>query len=104
VGGVMKRSISVLLALFFFTSFLFSQDIIKSNFDIDADGWSVNGGNIYHHNSNGNPDGFIEFEDNQDGAGIFIAPNKFLGNLLLYKLGTLENTSQRRKTIRHLQS
>jgi hypothetical protein len=86
----MKSIVSVLLAFFFFTSFLFSQDIIISNFDIDTDGWSVNGGNIYHHNSNGNPDGFIEFEDNQDGAGIFLAPNKFLGNLQLYKQGTLE--------------
>jgi hypothetical protein len=86
----MKSSILFLIAFFFFASFLFSQDIIISNFDIDADGWSVSGGNIYHHNSNGNPDGFIEFEDNQDGKGIFISPNKFLGNLLLYKLGTLE--------------
>jgi hypothetical protein len=85
----MKTSVQIFLTFFFFTSFLFSQDIIISNFDIDADGWSVNGGNIYHHISNGNPDGFIEFEDNQDGAGIFIAPSKFLGNLSSYDQGTL---------------
>lgn len=86
----MKKYISVILVFFCFTSLLLSQEIIISNFDIDADGWSVNGGNIYHHNPNGNPDGFIEFEDNQDGAGIFIATNKFLGNLLLYNQGILK--------------
>jgi len=88
--GFMKRYLLLSLTIFFCTSFLFSQDIIISNFDIDADGWSVNGGNIYQHNTNGNPDGYIEFEDNQDGAGIFIAPNKFLGNLLIYNQGTLK--------------
>jgi hypothetical protein len=79
-----------LLALFFFfTSFIFSQEIIVSSFDIDNDGWTVSGGLMHYHNSGGNLDGFIEFEDDQDGAGVFIAPNKFLGDLSSYDQGTL---------------
>jgi len=85
----MKRSILVLITFFFFTSFLFSQDIIISNFDIDADGWTANGGPIYYHSSGGNPDGFIEFEDDQDGKGVFIAPSKFIGNLTAYDQGSI---------------
>ena len=66
------------------------DEIILSSFDLDSEGWSVNGGNIYYQNSNGNPGGFIEFDDNQDGAGIFIAPSKFLGDLTLYDQGKLK--------------
>jgi hypothetical protein len=79
-----------LLASFvLFTSFIFSQEVIISTFDLDSEGWSVNGGILYYRSSDGNPGGFIEFEDNQDGAGIFIAPSKFLGDLTLYDQGTL---------------
>jgi len=85
----MKSSLIVLL-IFLFTSFLFSQETILSNFDLDSDGWSVNGGILYYQSSDGNPGGFIEFEDNQDGAGVFISPNKFLGDLRLYDQGTLK--------------
>jgi len=66
------------------------DEIILSSFDLDSEGWSVNGGNIYYQNSNGNPGGFIEFDDNQDGAGNFIAPSKFLGDLTLYDQGKLK--------------
>lgn len=80
----------ILLASFFlFTSFTFSQETIVSSFDIDNDGWTVSGGLLHYHNSGGNPDGFIEFEDNQDGKGVFIAANKFLGDLSSYDQGTL---------------
>jgi hypothetical protein len=80
-----------LLASFvFFTSFIFSQEVIISTFDLDSEGWSVNGGILYYRSSDGNPGGFIEFEDNQDGAGVFISPNKFLGDLTLYDQGTLK--------------
>jgi hypothetical protein len=87
----MKNLILVLFvfAFFFFTSLIFSQEIIISNFDIDKDGWTANGGIIYYHSSGGNPDGFIEFEDDQDGKGVFIAPSKFLGNLSNYDHGTI---------------
>ena len=80
----------LLTSFFFFTSFIFSQETIVSSFDIDNDGWTVSGGLIYYHNSGGNPGGFIEFEDDQDGAGVFIAPAKFLGDLTAYNQGTLK--------------
>jgi hypothetical protein len=81
--------IHLLASFFFFTSLIFSQEIIISVFDIDNDGWTVSGGILHYHNSGGNPDGFIEFEDNQDGKGVFIAPAKFLGDLSSYDKGTL---------------
>lgn len=84
----MKNYIPVLLALFF-TSFIFSQEIIVSSFEIDNNGWTMSGGLMYYHNTGGNPDGFIEYEDDQDGAGVFKAPNKFLGDLSSYDQGTL---------------
>jgi len=81
--------IFLLASFFFFTSFIFSQEAIFSSFDIDNDGWTVSGGLMHYHNSGGNPDGFIEFEDDQDGAGVFIAPIKFLGDLSSFDQGTL---------------
>ena len=81
---------TVPFAIFIFTSFIFSQEIIISTFNSDGEGWSVNGEVIYFKNSNGNPDGFIEYEDNQDGAGVFIAPAKFLGNLASYTNGSMK--------------
>lgn len=82
-------NIYLLASFFFFTSFIFSQEGILSSFDIDNDGWTVSGGLLHYHNSGGNPDGFIEFEDDQDGKGVFIAANKFLGDLSSYDQGTL---------------
>lgn len=86
----MKNSITVPIAIFYFTSFLFSQEIIISTFNSDYEGWSVNGGGLYFKNSDGNPDGFIEFEDNQDGAGVLVAPAKFLGDLTSYNNGSIK--------------
>jgi hypothetical protein len=77
------------LIIAFSTTFLFSQEIITSTFDQDEEGWSVQGGVIYYHSDEGNPGGFIEFEDNQDGKGVFLAPGKFLGDLRDYNQGTL---------------
>jgi len=79
----------LLFSFFFFTSFIFSQEVIISTFDVDNEGWTVNGGILYYHGSGGNPDGFIEFEDDQDGKGVFLAPGKFLGDLTPYDQGTI---------------
>jgi hypothetical protein len=80
----------LLASFFFFTSFIFSQEVIISTFDVDNEGWTVNGGILYYHGSGGNPDGFIEFEDDQDGKGVFLAPGKFLGDLTPYDQGTIK--------------
>ena len=80
----------LLFSFFFFTSFIFSQEVIISTFDVDNEGWTVNGGILYYHGSGGNPDGFIEFEDDQDGKGVFLAPGKFLGDLTPYDQGTIK--------------
>ncbi len=79
----------ILASFLFITPFVFSQQAIISTFDVDNEGWVANGGLIYYHSSGGNPDGFIEFEDNQDGKGLFVAPGKFLGNLSAYDQGTI---------------
>ncbi len=65
------------------------QPTIISEFEVDADGWGVSGGAIYHHATLGNPGGFIEFEDNFDGAGYFSPPARFLGDLSQYDQGSL---------------
>jgi hypothetical protein len=80
----------LLASFFFFTSFIFSQEIIISTFDLNDEGWTVSGGLMYYHNSGGNSDGFIEFEDDQDGAGVFNAPTKFLGDLTSYNHGSIK--------------
>lgn len=80
----------LLASFFFFTTIIFSQGPIISNFDIDNEGWNVNGGILYYHVSGGNPDGFIEFADDQDGAGVFLAPVKFQGDLSQYVQGTIK--------------
>ena len=80
----------LLASFLFFTSFIFSQEVIISTFDVDNEGWTVNGGILYYHGSGGNPDGFIEFEDDQDGKGVFLAPGKFLGDLTPYDQGTIK--------------
>jgi hypothetical protein len=85
----MRKLFCAFFSLFVFISTIFSQEMIKSTFETDSEEWSVNGGNIYYQNQDGNPDGFIEFEDNQDGAGVFVAPDKFLGDLNNYNQGTI---------------
>jgi hypothetical protein len=86
----MKKISSTLLMFLLSMPLLWPQEIIKSTFDTDDDGWHVEGGAMYYHDQGGNPDGFIEFEDNQDGAGVFVAPGKFLGDLTGYKKGTIK--------------
>ncbi|MBW6492296.1 MAG: T9SS type A sorting domain-containing protein [Lentimicrobium sp.] len=86
----MKKRAGLMVSLVFIFSAVLSQSFILSSFDESADDWSVNDGTLYHHLQNGNPDGFIEFEDNQDGAGIFMAPNKFMGDLTFYNQGFVE--------------
>jgi len=85
----MKSFLTVILTFVSLTSTLFSQQIILSTFETDDEGWSVVGGILYYRNSDGNPVGFIEFEDNQDGAGLFLVPGKFLGDLTSYNHGSL---------------
>lgn len=65
------------------------HETVLSSFDVDSDDWSMSGGGIYYHGTGGNPGGFIEFEDFEDGAGSFAAPSKFLGDLTIYAQGTL---------------
>lgn len=60
----MNNSFLFFPVYFFSSSFLFSQGINSSTFDLDADGWNVNGGAFYYHNSDGNLGDFKEFEDN----------------------------------------
>ena len=79
----------VLFLLVFSTAFIFPQEVLISTFDQDSESWAVNGGIMYYHSTEGNPGGFIEFEDDQDGAGIFIAPGKFLGDIRGYNQGIL---------------
>ena len=68
---------------------VFAQVPLVSSFDTDAENWTADGGALYYQNQDGNPGGFIDFEDNQDGKGVFNAPAKFLGNLANYCNGTL---------------
>lgn len=85
----MKSFLFILPLCFLCNTFLFSQPVILSDFDISSEGWSVSGGLLYYHSSEGNPGGFIEFEDDQDGRGVFIVPGNFLGDLRDYNLGSL---------------
>ncbi|MEW6051726.1 MAG: hypothetical protein AB1644_11805 [Candidatus Zixiibacteriota bacterium] len=63
---------------------------IRSSFDVDAEGWIAFGnGGLYYQSGNGNPGGFIEFEDWEAMPGGFLAPDKFKGNLSAYSGGTL---------------
>lgn len=84
-----KITFWVLVSVFPITG-IFSQTTIISNFNDDEEAWSVEGGILYYYSQGGNPGGFIEFEDDQDGLGVFKAPDKFLGDLSSYKLGSLE--------------
>ena len=86
----MKIYIIMFPASIFFGIVLFAQEPIISTFDYDNEGWTVDGGNMYYHNMNGNPGGFIEFEDDQDGAGLFTVPANFLGNLSSYHQGSIK--------------
>ena len=72
-----------------FTTTAPSPEILISSFDTDAEGWSVSGGALYYHGNDGYPGGFVEFEDNEDQCGYFLAPNKFLGDLTEFSQGTL---------------
>lgn len=63
---------------------------IKSSFDTDAEEWVVVGeGGLYYRSNDGNPGGYIEFEDWEAMPGGFLAPDKFKGNLSTYSGGTL---------------
>lgn len=85
----MKKRLCIFFAIFLFNSIVWSQTVIVSTFNTDNEDWTVNGGIMYYQGVDGNPDGFIEFEDDQDGAGIFIVPEKFLGNLSYFQEGSL---------------
>jgi hypothetical protein len=74
-----------------FTCFpLLSQSFITSTFDDSTEDWTVSGGALYYQDQTGNPGGFIEFEDDQDGKGVFMAPIKFIGDLRGYDQGSIE--------------
>jgi len=79
---------------------------VSSNFDTDADGWTVidvatgslgdaayvDDGSVAefdYKSTGGNPGGYIEAIDPSDGTFLFVAPAKFLGNLSGYAGGTL---------------
>jgi len=85
----MKTIFISLMVFFSGLTVAFSQEMIKSTFDSDYEEWTVAGGIMYYRDQGGNPGGFIEFEDDQDGAGVFVAPSVFLGDLSAYNLGTL---------------
>ncbi|MFH2050776.1 MAG: hypothetical protein ABIJ12_15180 [bacterium] len=72
-----------------FNTTALSPQVLQSTFDTDYDDWSVSGGGIYYHGTDGNPGGFVEFEDFEDLCGYFLAPSKFLGDLSIYDQGTL---------------
>ena len=72
-----------------FTTTAPSPQIVLSSFDASEEGWLVSGGSLYYNGTGGDPGGFIEFEDNQDLCGFFIAPNEFLGDLSEFSQGTL---------------
>lgn len=86
----MKTISTLLFAFVLQLSLVQSQAILVSNFDENPEDWTVEGGAIYYLPQNGNSGGFIEFEDNQDGAGVFLAPARFLGDIKAYNLGTIE--------------
>ncbi len=73
-----------------FTTTAPSHLILSSSFDTDYEGWMEFGeGILIYVGSGGNPGGYIEFEDWEAGAGCFLAPDKFKGNLSAYSQGTL---------------
>ena len=37
---------------------------VESDFDVNSEGWIVQGGVLSHHVSGGNPDGYISVRDN----------------------------------------
>jgi len=83
------KKIILLILLSLSLQLTIAQEILISSFDTGIEDWSVSGGGLYYHNSSGNPGGFIEFEDLEDGAGYLVAPNMFLGDLSPYTLGTI---------------
>ncbi len=88
--GNMKTIVLFVFAFVLQISLVLSQTILISSFDENQEDWIAEGGAIYYWPQNGNSGGFIEFEDNQDGAGVFIAPARFFGDLKAYNLGSIE--------------
>jgi|SRR6516225_583718 len=73
-----------------------SADTISSTFDTGAEGWSALDQTGHDYTASwqsigGNPGGFLQGTETNPagGAGYFIAPSKFLGNLSSYAGGTL---------------
>lgn len=85
----MKELFISFIAFYCGLSMANAQDLIRSTFDSDQEEWAASGGILYYRDQAGNPGGFIEFEDDQDGAGVIVAPAKFLGNLTGFNQGTL---------------
>lgn len=87
-GTVILHAVSTAI-LFCLPLSAWAQPAIVSEFAADAEDWTVSGGLLRYHDALGNPDGFIEFEDDADGAGHFLAPAQFLGDLRSYDQGSL---------------
>jgi hypothetical protein len=66
-------------------------DIIISTFDSDAEGWTLTsgGGTLTWLPTGGNPDGYINIQDDVAGFLSAFAPSQFLGNLSEFDDGLL---------------
>lgn len=61
---------------------------VSSDFEVDEDGWTVDGGLLTHLATGGNPGGFIQADDDTLlGGNDFVAPEKFLGDWTAFRLG-----------------
>jgi len=80
----------VVAVLVIFTSQPVAADII-STFDIDEEGWTLTdlGGTLTYFLNGGNPGGYLEMKDIANGPLMAYAPDKFLGDLTMYKGGSL---------------
>ncbi len=103
----------ILLVKYLFVIFILllspraNATMLTSNFDFGLEGWTVDGkgslgqpgptvvgANLSHVTTGGNPDGFLQAEDADNGWMTLIAPEQFLGDLSSFNNGLISFDSK----------